>query len=83
MDTNEVSEIIEEALNKVLPEVGGYNEHDILSEWIVVAYIDNPEDFEHTGCTTFCSHGAMPRHRARGLLYTALVHFNRDVEPPG
>lgn len=81
MDAKERSNQIEAVLNEVIPEIEGYEEGDILVEWIVVAYVTNPGDEEGAAAYPLIySNGVMPYYRARGLLVTGLEYLKPSVD---
>lgn len=73
MANNEASDQIEMAINKAMPTLEDYEEGDILVEWVVIAYTNNPDKEKGGAYPTFYSNGDIPTYRARGLLETALL----------
>ncbi len=67
------SDLVEEALNKALPMLDGYDENDILVDWVVVAYVDSTSPDGVSGYPMLFSNGDMPGYKARGLLRTGLT----------
>jgi hypothetical protein len=79
MNSKELSDKLEKVLNEVLPEVEGHSDGDLLIDWIVVAYVTNPDKEEESGYPMLYSNGDMPMYRARGLLSTGLNALNNTV----
>lgn len=79
MDSKQMSDKVEAALNRVLPHLDGHSDGDLLVEWVVVAYVANPDKEEGSGYPMLYSNGTMPTYRVRGLLSTAMIHLN-DAE---
>lgn len=75
----EQSDKVERVLNEVLPELEGHSEGDLLVDWIVVAYVTNPDKEEGSGYPMLYSNGDMPTYRARGLLITGMIALEDDV----
>ena len=72
MTDRDVSSEIESAISKVMATQEGYQEGDLLVEWVVVAYVTNPDKEEGDAYPIFYSNGEIPTYRARGLLHTGL-----------
>lgn len=79
MDHKEASNVIEKALNTVISENKDWEEGDMLVEWVVVAYVTNPESERGSAYPMYFSNGEIPTYRARGLLTTGIKVLN-DVE---
>lgn len=73
MTGKEASDIIEEALNKVLANNEDYEEGDVLVDWAVIAYTANPDQEKGGAYPTFFSNGNIPNYRRRGLFLMGLV----------
>lgn len=71
MEINEPSDLIERALTEAITSFEDYEEGDFLVEWVVVAYVANPNVDTHSYPQMY-SNGNIPRHRAIGLLNIAL-----------
>jgi hypothetical protein len=78
MSMKESSDKVEAVLNTVLAEMEDYEEGDILVEWVVVAYVANPDDTKNSAYPMLYSNGEMPTHRVRGLLATAQTLFDKE-----
>lgn len=61
---------IEKVLAEVMFEMEDSEEGDLLVDWIVVAYVTNPDDEKMSAYPMLYSNGNMPTYRARGLLET-------------
>lgn len=75
MNNKEASNLIEAALNQAITSNEGYDPDDILLDWVVVAYVANPDEEKGGGYPIFYSNGAMPHYRVRGLLSEGLLHI--------
>jgi hypothetical protein len=75
MDNKEMSNVVEAALNSVVPEMEDYIEGDLLVEWVVVAYVTNPDVEKASAYPILYSNGHIPSHRAIGLLRNGLRHL--------
>lgn len=64
---------IEKVLQEVMFEMDDSEEGDLLIEWVVVAYVTNPDDEKNSAYPMLYSNGEMPTYRARGLLETGLI----------
>jgi hypothetical protein len=80
MEAKEVSNRVESVLNEVLSEYEDHEDGDILVDWIVVAYVTNPDSEKESAYPMLFSNGEMPTYRARGLLTTGLVYLNTNGE---
>lgn len=80
MNSKEISDKLEKVLNEVLPEIEGHSDGDFLIDWIVVAYVTNPDKEEGSGYPMLYSNGDMPMYRARGLLSTGLNALNNTAD---
>jgi len=80
MDRKEQADVIEKALNSVIPEQEGWQEGDILVEWATIAYVTNPEIDKESAYPMFFSNGEIPVHRARGLFITALDLLDNEED---
>jgi hypothetical protein len=78
MANNQASDKIEAAINEGLKSNEGHVEGDLLIEWVVIAYVTNPDQEEGSGYPMFFSNGDIPTYRARGLLETALLKLHAD-----
>lgn len=76
MSDNEVSDKVETVLREVLPQMEDSEEGDLLIDWVVVAYVANPDSEKGSGYPMVFSNNDMPTYRARGLLMTALNDLN-------
>lgn len=74
---DEVSDKIEAVLNEVLTKEDDYEEGDILVEWVVIAYVTNPDSEKESAYPMLFSNGEIPTYRARGLLTTGLMYLNQ------
>ncbi len=74
------SDLIEMALTEVLKNLDGHTDGDILVEWVLVAYVSNPDEEKGSGYPMLYSNGDIPTYRARGLLHTALLHLEDPDE---
>jgi hypothetical protein len=73
MANNHASDQIEAAINEAMKADEGHDDDDLLVEWVVVAYVTNPDASKGEGYPILFSNGSMPTHTARGLLFTALL----------
>ena len=80
MERKEASDVIETALNSVLSENEEWEDGDILIEWAVIAYVDNPQSEKGTAYPMFFSNGEIPGYRARGLFLTGLEYLKIEEE---
>lgn len=80
MNSKEASNVVEAALNKVLSEMPDYEEGDLLVEWVLIAYVANPDDEKNSAYPMLFSNGEMPTYRARGLLQTGLMSLEVPSE---
>jgi hypothetical protein len=78
MDDREMSNVVEAALNSIVPEMGDYVDGDLLVDWVVVAYVTNPDEEKTSAYPMLYANGHMPTYRAIGLLRTGL----RSLEVP-
>lgn len=78
MDGKEASDIIETAINSVLSSNEDHDNSDILIDWVVVAYVTNPDKEKGGAYPMFYSNGRMPDYRARGLLTTGLLYLGAE-----
>lgn len=72
------SDRIEQALSVSMAEFDDFEEGDIITEWITVVCMTNPNTGRTAAYPMFFSSGAMPVHVARGLLHTGLKHLDQD-----
>jgi hypothetical protein len=72
MANSEASDRIETAFAQALHETGRYNEGDIMGEWVIVGYVDNPDQGTY-GYSILYSNGEIAPHVTRGLLHQALA----------
>lgn len=75
----EASDIIEEALNKAVSKLDGYQEGDFIGDWIVVGYSSNPDTEKGGAYPMLFSNGNMPDYRAKGLLSTAMLYLDAGL----
>lgn len=73
MTDKEASNLVESAISQALESVEDHEEGDILVEWVVIAYVSNPDEGGTNGYPMLFSNGEIPTYRARGLLTTALM----------
>lgn len=78
MDRKENSDKIEKVLAEVMFEMEDHEAGDLLVDWIVVAYVTNPDNEKESAYPMLYSNGEMPTYRARGLLATGLKFLNED-----
>lgn len=78
MANNEASDLIEVALNKALQHIEGHEDGDLLVEWVLVAYVANPDEEKGGGYPMLYSNGNIPTYRARGLLETGLIRLAEE-----
>ena len=64
---------VEKLLQEVISDMEDTEDGDLLLDWIVIAYVDNPDDEKNSAYPMLYSNGEMPTYRARGLLDTGLV----------
>jgi hypothetical protein len=76
--TAEVSDLVETVLNRALSCMEDHEEGDILVDWVVVAYVTNPDKEKRSGYPMLFANGEMPDYRARGLLHTALLTIGEE-----
>ena len=74
----ERSDKIENVLREVIAEHKEYEEGDILLDWVVVCYAENPDREKGGSYPMFYANGLMPTYRARGLLKTGLMDISLD-----
>jgi len=80
VDYKETSDKIEAVLNSVLPELDDHRDGDILVDWVVVAYVTNPDEDEKSAYPMLFSNGRMPTYRAMGLLRIGQVSMLNDLD---
>ena len=80
MANSEASDMIEKAINLGMKSNKGHDDSDILVEWVVVAYVANPDNEKGSAYPMFFSNGDIPTYRARGLLTTALLKLNEPSQ---
>lgn len=78
MANDEQSDAIEEAIKKALPSIEGHKDGDMLIDWVLVAYVDNPDDSQMGAYPMFYSNGEMPNYHAVGLLTVGLSCLNEN-----
>ena len=78
MEAEEISAVIENALNEVLPEMSDYEEGDLLVDWAVITYVTNPNEEKQSGYPMLFANGKMAHYRALGLLTVALEFLKGD-----
>ena len=76
MTGKEASNLIEAALYQAITSNADYDAGDILLDWVVVAYVANPDEEKGGGYPLFYSNGQMPHYRVRGLLTEGLSHID-------
>jgi hypothetical protein len=79
MDFSPESEAIEAAINAALPHLEGSDDRDILIDWVVIAYVTNPDPEEGSGYPMMFSNGNMPSYRAIGLLNMAMIKVEQNL----
>jgi len=72
------SDKIETVLREVIAEGEDFEPGDILLDWVVVCYAENPDREKGSSYPTFYANGLMPTYRARGLLKTGLMEISLD-----
>lgn len=78
MANNEASDLIELALNQAIQSFEEHDADDILVDWVVVAYVQNPDREKGGAYPQFYSNGNMPNYRVRGLLMTGLQGLDEE-----
>lgn len=78
MANNEASDLVEAALNEALKTMEDHDDGDLLVEWVVVAYVSNPNEEKLSGYPMIYSNGNIPTYRARGLLTTGLLGLEEE-----
>ena len=73
MDAKEASNLIEATLTEAVQHIEDHEDGDLLLDWVVVAFVANPDKEKRSGYPMFFPNGEMPDYRARGLLHTALL----------
>lgn len=76
MDKVEASGEVEQVLNKVISELDGWEEGDMLVDWIVIAYTSNPDSEKQDAYPMLFANGDMATYRARGLLTTGMLYLD-------
>jgi uncharacterized protein involved in high-affinity Fe2+ transport len=79
-EAKEKSDVIEAAILSVMDSQDGWDEGDILVDWVVVAYAANPDREKGSAYPMWFSNGTMPGYRARGLLLTGLKSLDPEPE---
>jgi hypothetical protein len=77
-EEKEVSNLVEAVLTNALSYMEDHEEGDFLVDWVVVAYVTNPDKEKRSGYPMLFSNGEMPNYRARGLLHTALLNLDEE-----
>jgi hypothetical protein len=72
MANDNASDLVELALNEAITQLDGYEDGDLLVEWVLVAYTTNPDKESASAYPMLYSNGELPTYRARGLLATGL-----------
>lgn len=80
MERKDASNTIEAAVNSVISEDEDWEEGDILVEWVLVAYVANPDKEKGSSYPMYYSNGEMATHRARGLLITGLGYLDKTID---
>jgi hypothetical protein len=80
MNPKEVSDKVEAVLNAHLSEMEDHAEGDILVDWVMVAYVTNPDSERQSAYPLLWSNGEIPVYRAIGLLRVGLMSLNDAVE---
>lgn len=80
MANNEASDMIEAVLNEAIKSNEDHDAGDLLVDWVVVAYVTNPDKEKGSGYPMFYSNGDMPGYRARGLLTTGLMYLGQEED---
>jgi hypothetical protein len=78
MTPEEASDMIEATLNQVIQSNEGHEDGDMIVDWVMVAYVTNPDEYKTSGYPMFVSNNDMPSYRVRGLLVTALKKFDES-----
>lgn len=78
MTPKEISDIIETAIAEAMKHNEGYEEGDLLIDWVTVAYVANADEDKGGAYPVFFANGSMPTYKIRGLFATALLKL--DVE---
>ena len=73
------SDLIEAAIVEAMTELEGHKDGDVLVDWIVVAFADNPDEEEGVAYPMFYSNGNMAKYKARGLLVTGLTELTAGL----
>lgn len=73
------AELIEVAISKALSNSDDYDSSDILTDWVIVTYVSNPDD-EKSGYPMLFSNG-IPPHKVVGLLNIGLEKTLRPKNP--
>jgi hypothetical protein len=75
------SDLIEEGIMSAFMSDEDYDEDDMLVDWVVVSYTDNPNKEKGGAYPMLFSNGVMPRYIAIGLLANGLAALkNSDQE---
>jgi hypothetical protein len=76
----EASDLVEAALNQAIQSNTDHEDGDLLLDWVLIAYVSNPDAEKRSGYPMLFSNGDMPTYRARGLLTTALMNLEVPEE---
>lgn len=79
MANSERSDIIEAALMEAMSKDEEYAEGDIIIEWCLVSYVQNPDREKGNRYPIFVSNGRIPTHRLKGLLHHVLDLYGKDL----
>lgn len=80
MSAKDASNKVESAINSVLPEMEDHAEGDLLVDWVLVAYVTNPDNENQSAYPMLWSNGEMPVYRAIGLLRVGLMGLQDSLE---
>lgn len=75
MANNRESDLIEKAITEAIRTMEDAEDGDILVDWVVVAYVTNPDPEKLSGYPMFFPNGDTPTYRARGLLTTGMTRL--------
>lgn len=83
MTNEEVSRVIEDAFSKVMPEIEGYEEGDLLIDWVLIAAVTNPNDDSGYAYPMFFMNGEAPAYRTLGLFATGTKLLGQNLHQEG
>lgn len=73
------ADLIEEGIMKAFKSSGDYDQGDMLVDWIVVAYTENPDIEKGGAYPMLFSNGSMAHYKAVGLLTNALEMLKPEI----